>query len=244
MNLNRREMLCAAAVAILIAAHGEPRAHAHQGTTQRSRERSPAPTGELRLLPGEGNELALTVDDGASVEVVAAFAQLCRDTGIRLTFFVNGVNPAWTINAGVLRPLVDAGQVQVGNHTWSHPHLTALPPDAVADQIRRNADFLRNAYGTDGTPYLRPPYGEHNTATDRIAADLGYSTITMWSGTVGDSLPISEAALIAAAAQSFRPQQIVLAHANLPTITHCYGQLVDLIHSRNLETVTLNDVFA
>jgi peptidoglycan-N-acetylglucosamine deacetylase len=35
----------------------------------------------------------------------------------------------------------------------------------------------------------------------------------------------------------------VIAHANLPTITHCYPQLLDLIHSRGLQTVTLHDVF-
>jgi hypothetical protein len=39
-------------------------------------------------------------------------------------------------------------------------------------------------------------------------------------------------------------EQIVLAHANLPTITQCYDQLNQLIASRNLQTVTLNDVFA
>ena len=39
-------------------------------------------------------------------------------------------------------------------------------------------------------------------------------------------------------------EQIVLAHANLPTITPCYPQLLDIIHSRNLQTVTLNDVSA
>jgi peptidoglycan-N-acetylglucosamine deacetylase len=36
----------------------------------------------------------------------------------------------------------------------------------------------------------------------------------------------------------------VLAHANLPPLTHCYGHLVDLIPYGNLQTVTLNDVFA
>ena len=39
-------------------------------------------------------------------------------------------------------------------------------------------------------------------------------------------------------------RQIVLAHANLPTVTHCYDQLSQLIASRNLQTVTLNDVFS
>jgi len=203
-----------------------------------------APVGVLTRLPGNGNQLALTVDDGVSSAVVAAFGQFCRDTGTRLTFFVNGVNPSWTDNAGALRPMVDSGQVQVANHTWSHPYLNRISLTAVRDQIQRNADFLRNTYGTDGTPYFRPPYGVHTAATDRVAADLGYSTVALWSGTVGDSLPETEANLVACATRSFTPQQIVLAHANLPTVTHCYDQLSQLIASRNLQTVTLNDVFS
>jgi peptidoglycan-N-acetylglucosamine deacetylase len=76
-----------------------------------------------------------------------------------------------------------------------------------------------------------------------VAADLGYPTITMWSGDVGDSRPENENSLIDNAGKSFQPQQIVITHANLPTITHCYAQLLDIIHSQNLQTVTLNDVF-
>ena len=79
---------------------------------------------------------------------------------------------------------------------------------------------------------------------DRVAADLGYTTITLWSGDIGNSVPENETSLIAAASKSFQPQQIVIGHANLPTVTHCFPQLLDLIHSRNLQTVTLNDVFA
>jgi hypothetical protein len=56
-----------------------------------------------------------------------------------------------------------------------------------------------------------------------------------------DSAPENETSLVANAGKSFQPQQIVLAHANLPTITHCYSQLIDIIQSRNLQTVTLND---
>jgi peptidoglycan/xylan/chitin deacetylase (PgdA/CDA1 family) len=207
------------------------------------RARVAPPVGVLTRLPGDGNQLALTVDDGGSSPVVAAFAQFCRDTGTRLTFFVNGDNRSWTDNVAAIRPMVDSGQIQVGNHTWSHPYLTRLGVDAVADQIRRNMDFLRDTYGVDGTPYFRPPYGLHNADTDRVAADLGYSTITLWSGTIGDSRVINEGTLIADAAQSFQPEQIILGHANLPPITHCFGQLMDIVASRNLELVTLNDVF-
>jgi peptidoglycan-N-acetylglucosamine deacetylase len=203
-----------------------------------------APNGTLIRLPGNGNLLAFTVDDGVSTEVVAAYAAFCRDSGVRMTFFVNGVNQSWTVNAPALRPMVDSGQIQLGNHTWSHPYITKISLEAVRDQIQRNKDFLRNTYGVDGTPYFRPPYGRHTPDTDRVAADLGYPTITLWSATIGDSKVINEQQLIGFAQQAFQPQQIVLGHANLPPVTHIYPQLLDIIGSRHLQTVTLNDVFA
>jgi len=241
-RVDRRAMLTAIAAGVIAAIAGPPVAGAVRLMVPL--ERLPAPVGILTRLPGDGNQLALTVDDGVSSAVVAAFGQFCRDTGTRLTFFANGANPSWSDNAAALRPMVDSGQIQMANHTWSHPYLNRMGLSAVADQIRRNADFLKNSYGVDGTPYFRPPYGVHNADIDRVAADLGYTTITMWSGDVGDSRPENETSLVANAGKSFQPQQIVLVHANLPTVTHCYPQLIDIIQSRNLQTVTLNDVFA
>jgi peptidoglycan/xylan/chitin deacetylase (PgdA/CDA1 family) len=206
--------------------------------------RAGAPIGVLTRLPGDGNQLALTVDDGCSTADVGALGRFCADTGMRLTFFVNGDNPSWTVNAGLLRPMVASGQIQLGNHTWSHPNITKISPAALAGEISRNADFLRNTYGVDGTPYFRPPYGSHDAATDRIAADHGYTTIALWSAEVGDSRPINEAGLIANAHGSFQPQQIVLAHANLAPISHVLPQWADIIAAKGLETVTLVDVFS
>jgi peptidoglycan/xylan/chitin deacetylase (PgdA/CDA1 family) len=57
--------------------------------------------------------------------------------------------------------MVESGQIQMGNHTWSHPYITKLSPKEVADQIRRNAEFLVSTYGVDGAPFFRPPYGRH-----------------------------------------------------------------------------------
>ena len=50
----------------------------------------------------------------------AALTEFAKDTGVRLTYFVNGAY-VWTENRDLLRPLVDDGQIQLGNHTWSHP---------------------------------------------------------------------------------------------------------------------------
>jgi peptidoglycan-N-acetylglucosamine deacetylase len=240
-SVDRRTVLVALAAGTAAALTRAPVARAIPPIAQ---ARVAPPAGVLTRLPGDGNQLALTVDDGVSSPVVSAVAQFCRDTGTRLTFFVNGANASWSENAPLIRPMVDSGQIQMANHTWSHPFLNKISLSEVRDQIQRNADFLQNTYGTNGTPYFRPPYGVHTPDTDRVAADLGYSTITLWSGTVGDSRPESPENLVSYATHSFTGQQIVLVHANLPEITHCFSQLEGLISDRGLQTVTLNDVFA
>jgi peptidoglycan/xylan/chitin deacetylase (PgdA/CDA1 family) len=199
--------------------------------------------GELTKLPGDGDLLALTLDDGVNSEVVRLYTQLAKDTGLRLTYFVNGVNASWRENAALLRPLVESGQIQLGNHTWSHTDLTLLSTDQVADELTRNDRFLRNTYGVDATPYFRPPYGKHNDTVDAVAADLGYRMPTLWSGSLADSSVVTEDYIVTMADQYFIQQNIVIGHLNHLPVTHVYPALLDIVRSRNLRTVTLNDVF-
>ncbi|MDD4868055.1 MAG: polysaccharide deacetylase family protein, partial [Mycobacterium sp.] len=188
--------------------------------------------GALTTIPGHGDLLALTVDDGVNGEVVRAYTQFAKDTGVRLTFFVNGVYDSWTENAAALRPLVDSGQIQLANHTWSHPDLTTLPGDQIAKQLNRNDAFLKNTYGIGAKPYWRPPYAKHNAAVDTVAADLGYTVPTLWSGSLSDSTLITEDYIVQMADRYFTPQSIVIGHLNHLPVTHVYPQLVDIIRAR------------
>jgi peptidoglycan-N-acetylglucosamine deacetylase len=199
--------------------------------------------GVLSKLPGDGNLLALTLDDGVDTEVVRLYTEFARDTGIRLTYFVNGTYRSWTDNLALLRPLVESGQIQLGNHTWSHPSLTQVSKSRVAQEISRNHDFLQTTFGVDARPYFRPPYGRHNSTVDAAAADLGYTAITLWSGSLSDSTVVKEDFIVQMAQKYFTGQSIVIGHLNHPPVTHVYGQLRDVIRARNLRTVTLNDVF-
>src|ERR1700738_4555942 len=199
--------------------------------------------GVLTVLPGGSDSLALTVDDGVSSDVVRLYTEFAKETGVRLTYFVNGTYRSWTDNAALLRPLVESGQIQLGNHTYSHPDLTTLAPSQIADEIRRNDAFLTKTFGVDARPYLRPPYGKHNAAIEAVAADLGYTVTTMWSGSLADSTVITEDYLLKMADNYFRPQNIVIGHLNHLPVTHVFSQLADLIRNRGLRTVPLNDIF-
>jgi peptidoglycan-N-acetylglucosamine deacetylase len=199
--------------------------------------------GVLTRLPGDGDVMALTVDDGVNTDVVRLYTEFARDTGVRLTYFVNGVYDSWRAHRALLGPLVESGQIQLGNHTWSHPDLTTVPASRVAQEISRNDAFLKKTYGVDAAPYFRPPYGNHNSTVGDVASSLGYTATTLWSGSLADSTVITEDYILRMAQQYFTGQTIVLGHLNHLPVTHVLGQLRDLIRARRLRTVTLNDVF-
>ena len=195
-------------------------------------------------LPGDGDLMAWTVDDGVSSHVVGAYAQFAHDSGVRLTFFLNGVNPSWTDNAPALRPLVESGQVQLANHTWDHADLTQLSDAGIAQELQRNGDFIRNTYGVEAAPFYRPPYGYIDRHVAHAASSIGYTAPVLWYGSLADSGLLTPQQIVANAERWFQPQHIVIGHANYDPVTQVYGQLLDIIRQRGLRTVTLRDVFA
>ena len=195
-------------------------------------------------IPVPGPYMAWTIDDGTDPDVVAAYAQLAEQTGNRLTFFLNGNQPSWTIHAHRLQPLVASGQIQLGNHTWSHPDLRALTTQGIQDQLQRNEDFIQATYGVSAKPFYRPPFGYVNAHVRSAAAAIGYTAPTLWYGSLSDSSALTSDQVAGFGDQWFGAGRIVIAHANHPGVIGAMQHLVDLIAQRGLRTVTLRDVFA
>ena len=200
--------------------------------------------GVITELPeAVGNTVAITVDDGADSSVVDAYLDFAKDSGVRLTFFVTGCYPSWTDNREKMRPLVESGQIQLANHTWTHPDLTTLSEGGIIDELTQCENLLRNTYGVTGAPFIRPPYGGRSSYTDSVCAKIGYTTTTMWYGSFGDSGLLTPEVLLGEAQKWLLAQHIVIGHANFPTVTSVYGQIIDILRQRSLQTVTLDDVY-
>jgi peptidoglycan/xylan/chitin deacetylase (PgdA/CDA1 family) len=199
--------------------------------------------GVLSSLPDSDDLLAITLDDGVDTEVVRAYGQLAKDSGIRLTMFVTGVFGSWAENRDLLLPMVESGQIQLANHTWLHHDLTKMTGHEVADELRHTDQFIKDTFGVDATPYYRPPYGAYDDAVTSVAADLGYTATTLWDGSLGDESILSPRDIVANAQKYCVPSALVIGHLNHPPVTSVYHQLIDVIHERNLRTVTLGDVF-
>lgn len=204
----------------------------------------PVPYGSISAFRDMPGVFALTVDDGISTEVVRAYTQFAAETGMRLTFFVTAQYSSWTDNIPLLRPLVESGQIQLANHTWSHPSLTSIGDSSIRSELGRTHEFLISNYGIEATPYFRPPYGNHDSRVDSIAASIGYSSPVMWYGSLSDAGQITPDQIRDFANKWIGDQRIVIGHANFPAVIECMDYIAQLILERKLQPVTLNDVFA
>jgi peptidoglycan/xylan/chitin deacetylase (PgdA/CDA1 family) len=204
----------------------------------------PVRPGQPQVVYGgrpSSRKVALTIDDGYCRGCVDGYVEIARRTGVALTFNPNGVFGAlWEPHAASLRPLIATGHVQIGNHTWSHPDLATLGTPAVRDQIARNEAWIEGTFGTTARPYFRPPYGHHDRRTDEVAAELGFTSILMWDGTLGDATVETPAELLANALRWVQPGAIVLGHANHPTVLDVFDRIAALIAERSLVPVTVD----
>lgn len=148
--------------------------------------------------------VGLTYDDGPSTNTTALLNALTRN-GLRATMFNEGQYAAG--NPALVRAQVNAG-MWVGNHSYTHPHLTQLGQSQVDSEISRTQQAIAGAGG--GTPVLfRPPYGETNATVKAVAARYGLTQI-IWDVDSQDWNGASTNAIVQAAARLTNGQVILM----------------------------------
>jgi peptidoglycan/xylan/chitin deacetylase (PgdA/CDA1 family) len=198
----------------------------------------------IRELPkSDVKQLAWTVDDGTSIESVKRYIRLVAENDLRITFFVYSAMGSWLANKKELQPLVDNGQIQLANHSAHHPALTTLSTKGIQKELKGAHNFIERNFGVDARPFYRPPYGSINAKVVEAAADIGYTKPMLWSGSLGDASNIRASRILTLAKESFYDRSIVLAHANNLTSAQVFKPMLKLISDRELNLVTLNDVY-
>jgi peptidoglycan-N-acetylglucosamine deacetylase len=118
-------------------------------------------------------EVALTFDDGPG-QYTPQILAILQHYGARATFFSIGQNIA-QFPAYLQRDL--AGGNAVENHTFTHPHLTTRPFEAIYQELSNTQSAILRATGTRPTVF-RPPYGEYNADVVTAAHQLGLTVVT------------------------------------------------------------------
>ncbi|MGW3270866.1 polysaccharide deacetylase family protein [Streptomyces kronopolitis] len=178
------------------------------GETSRSGPGASPPHPDVAFTLSAGHrEVFLTFDDGPHPRHTPEILRILHRHGARATFFVLGENAV--AFPGLLQVIADEGHA-VGNHTWSHPQLTTLPPGAVRSELGRTSSLIEDILGS-APDLARAPYGAWDDPSLSICNDLGMSPVG-WAVDSRDWTTPGAAAIADTVLDEVRPGAIVLSH--------------------------------
>ncbi|WP_243738058.1 polysaccharide deacetylase family protein [Cellulomonas shaoxiangyii] len=174
--------------------------------------------------------VGLTFDDGPTASTSNQIISTLRQYGATATVFPTGQNAQ--NNASLMQAYKNAG-LQIGNHSWDHPHLVQQSQSQVQSQLSRTQQAIQQTAGVTPTVF-RPPYGETNGTVSSVASSLGLRVVT-WDVDSNDWNNASSGAIRQAATRLTNGQTILMHDWPAATVQALPGILQDL-RSRNLCT--------
>jgi peptidoglycan/xylan/chitin deacetylase (PgdA/CDA1 family) len=187
---------------------------------------------------GRSDAVALTFDDGPG-PYTEQILRVLRDAGAHATFFLVGNRIEYWPRAA----REEASLGGVGNHTWSHPHLTRMSPLLVWLELMRTQQAIDSDLG--GTPRLvRVPYAEHSRRVDEIARRARLLEV-FWDVDARDDVPNARpAAIVRTVERGLRPGAIVILHDIHPWTLAALPKILHAITARGLRAVSVPELLA
>ncbi len=125
--------------------------------------------------------VAFTFDDGPKPSTTPKVIDALVEYDVPGTFFVCGnrlVGKKKDKERALIARMVELG-FEVGNHTYSHPHLKALTEKKMVWEIDRTSKVIASLVGKP-TELFRPPYGSPSKTSSTHVATQGLTTV-LWS---------------------------------------------------------------
>jgi peptidoglycan-N-acetylglucosamine deacetylase len=180
----------------------------------RSRRTDPT-IGQKRLVPiyyvdTQEKKIAISFDASWGDEFTGRILDILREHEIKTTFFLTGF---WIEKYPQhVREIVAQGH-ELGNHTWTHPHLNTLEKASITRELEQVHAALTHLWDGREPTLFRPPFGEYSDKVIEAATDLGYHTI-QWSVDSLDWKDLSAGAISQRVTEKMHPGAIVLFHNN------------------------------
>ncbi len=171
--------------------------------------------------------VGLTFDDGPTGYTSTLLSTL-QQNGVRATLFNIGQNVQ--NNPSLVGAEKNAG-MWIGNHSWTHPHLTQMSQSQMLSELQRTQQAIQQQTGT-APKLFRPPYGETNAALQAVERQLGLTEI-IWDVDSQDWNGASTAQIVQRASQ-LQSGQVILMHDGYNTTIQAIPQIVANLKSRGL----------
>ncbi|MFC4590512.1 polysaccharide deacetylase family protein [Sphaerisporangium corydalis] len=178
--------------------------------------------------------IALTFDDGPG-PYTGKLLDLLRKHHTKVTFFLVGARVE-KYRKTALRMAREGHEI--GNHTWSHPHLTSLSDDEIREEIGRTQDAIEHATGK-APGLLRPPYGDTDDRVGSVAAEMGLAQI-VWNGTSRDWELRNTVAVTKKVLGLAKRDRVVLMHDVWPETVKAMPKILATLEKRGYHVVPVS----
>ena len=126
----------------------------------------------------EEKVLYLTFDAGYENGYTASILDTLQKHNVKAAFFL--VGNYLQKNGDLVRRMVEAGHI-VGNHTMTHPDMSAITDKAAFEKELAGTEALfQELTGKEMPRFYRPPRGVYSEENLKMAQELGYHTV-FWS---------------------------------------------------------------
>ncbi|MEZ5721386.1 MAG: polysaccharide deacetylase family protein [Paracoccaceae bacterium] len=213
------------------------------GTRQIGRAHEFALFGELVFhVDTDRPVVALSFDDGPTAAHTRTVLDILEDAGVTATFFLIGQEVEK--NPAAASAIAAAGH-EIGNHSYSHPHMVFMRPARVRAELDRTDAAIRAA-GYAGPIPFRPPFGWKLVVLPRVLAAEGRPMV-MWSVEPESDPGRTAEELVAATLDAAGPGDIILLHpmyAARETTRAALPAIIAGLRAKGLEPVTVGELLS
>ncbi|MDH3975746.1 MAG: polysaccharide deacetylase family protein [Deltaproteobacteria bacterium] len=140
----------------------------------------------IRKVAMAGKKISITFDGGSSDSSAETILHVLSAKQIKTTFFLTG--KFLKRYPDLVKRIVEEGH-EIGNHTYSHPHLTTYSKnrrnetsqginfERLKDELEKTDRLYYELTGKRMAPFWRAPYGEINDEILNWASRVGYQHI-------------------------------------------------------------------
>jgi len=171
------------------------------------------PSGPSLLYNGPNvHEVALTFDDGPwNDPPTSQFLDVLEREHAVATFFEIGDQISTYDPGGAQERRMLADGDMIGDHSWTHPDVAALPPAQQTQQLISTATAIKQQTRGFMPCLWRPPYGDISPSLIGLARSLGFLTI-MWNDDPRDWALPGVNAIYTTAVSTARNGSIIIQH--------------------------------
>lgn len=163
--------------------------------------------------------------------------EILRTNELKTTFFLTGF---WVEKYPEMVKKIAAEGHEIGNHTYSHPHLNSLSQEEITMELGKVGNMIFELTGNQPSLF-RPPFGEYSNTVLETAKKCGYQTI-QWSIDSLDWREFGVEPMVKRVTENLHPGAIILFHNNGKFTAEALPEIIASVREQGYQILPVSEL--